>query len=181
MVTLWGGGAILKPTQWVAKASEQPLSVALIQPNVPQEHKWDPQWYRPILRQLREATEPVLGEDIVIWPESAVPNYYRLQRAQGFLDPLASPWRRPDTTRSSSGFLSWLPGSHSIYNSIVALGYGEGVYHKQRLVPFGEYVPLEHWLRGLIDFFDLLMSSFSPGPPAQKPRAPAPIASPRLL
>ena len=31
LVTLWGGGAVLKPTQWVAKASEQPITVALVQ------------------------------------------------------------------------------------------------------------------------------------------------------
>ena len=37
MVTVWGGGAILKPTQWVAKASEKPLTVAIVQPNVSQE------------------------------------------------------------------------------------------------------------------------------------------------
>ena len=87
LVTLWGGGAILKPTQWVAKASERPLTVAMVQPNVPQEHKWDPKWYNPILQQLQVATDGLLGHDIVIWPESAIPGYY--QGAQGFLQPMA--------------------------------------------------------------------------------------------
>ena len=55
------------------------------------------------------------------------------------------------------------------YNSVTALGQGSGVYHKQHLVPFGEYVPLEDLLRGLIAFFDLPMSAFSSGPADQPP------------
>ena len=51
----------------------------------------------------------------------------------------------------------------SRYNSIVALGNGDGQYDKQKLVPFGEFVPLESMLRGLISFFDLPMSNFSRG------------------
>jgi apolipoprotein N-acyltransferase len=34
---LWGGGLMLKPIEWVAPASEEPLSVAIYQPNIPLE------------------------------------------------------------------------------------------------------------------------------------------------
>ena len=166
VITLWGGGAVLKPTQWVARASEHPLSVAIYQPNIPQEHKWDPAWYGPILSQLQEATEPLLGHDIVIWPEAAIPNYY--QRAQDFLRPVSERAAAVNTTLIT-GIPFRQDHSETYFNSIAALGYGQGVYHKQRLVPFGEYVPLEKLLRGLIAFFDLPMSSFSPGPAEQEP------------
>lgn len=166
LITLWGGGDILKSTQWVARATEEPLKVALVQPNVPQENKWDPRWYRPILSQLREATNPLLGHDIVIWPESAIPNFY--QQAQDFLVPLSESAAAANTTLIT-GVPFRPPSSDKYHNSIAVLGFGEGVYHKQRLVPFGEYVPLENVLRGLIDFFDLPMSAFSPGSEDQKP------------
>ena len=50
-----------------------------------------------------------------------------------------------------------------MHNSVVAIGNAQGIYHKQKLVPFGEYVPLQDLLRGLIAFFDLPMSDFRKG------------------
>lgn len=166
VVALWAGGKALGPIEWVAPASDETLSVAVYQPNVPQEHKWDRSWYRPILTQLAKATRNHLGYDILVWPEAAVPNFY--QGARDFLDPLAQSARDASTTLITG--IPFRPeGSEQYHNSILALGYGEGTYHKQRLVPFGEYVPLEQWLRGLIAFFDLPMSAFSPGPEGQQP------------
>ncbi len=166
VATLWGGGGVLKPIQWVANASETPLRVALYQPNIPQEHKWDPAWYEPILYQLRDASNDYFGSDILVWPEAAIPGYY--ERARSFLEPIALRARAEETA-----LISGIPlrgqGEGVYHNSIMVLGHGEGTYHKRRLVPFGEYVPLERWLRGLIQFFDLPMSSFSPGPEQQKP------------
>jgi apolipoprotein N-acyltransferase len=109
--------------------------------------------------------------DIVFWPEAAIPAFYDV--VQPFFDAVAAnaahsqhtliagvPFRIPPSRELPEG---------GIYNSAVALGVGEGVYHKQHLVPFGEYVPLEKYLRGLIQFFDLPMSDFYAGPSDQPP------------
>lgn len=165
LATLWGGGLMLKPIEWVAPASEQPISVAIYQPNIPLEQKWDRRSYQNILRQYERAVSPMFAHDLVLWPESAIPR--TADRAGDFLDPIARRASLSDTvlitgipTRNDQG---------QYFNSIIALGQGKGQYDKQRLVPFGEYVPLEAQLRGLIDFFDLPMSNFSKGSSQQGP------------
>ncbi len=64
MGTVWLGGAVLRPIEWVVKASEQPLTVAIYQPNVPQERKWDPNYYRVILDQLKRASTPLVRSPV---------------------------------------------------------------------------------------------------------------------
>ncbi len=165
VVTVWVGGLALRPIEWVVPASEAPLSVALYQANIPQERKWDRRYYESILKRYERAVRPMLGHDIVLWPESAIPRIY--DAARDFLDPIARRASLADST-----LITGVPSRNdagAFRNSIVALGQGEGIYHKQRLVPFGEYVPLEQWLRGLIAFFDMPMSNFSSGPPDQPP------------
>ena len=166
VATLWAGGGVLKPIEWVVPAARYPVSVVLYQPNIPQDKKWDRSWYPRILAAYEREVKHQYGADIILWPESAIPNYY--QRARDFLDPVAALAADRESTLILG--IPYRPsGSPDYFNSILALGHGEGVYHKQRLVPFGEYVPLEGVLRGLIAFFDLPMSAFSAGPEQQPP------------
>ncbi len=165
LATLWGGGLMLRPIEWVAPAAELPLSVAIYQPNIPLEKKWDRRYYRAILDQYEQAVRPMFEHDLVLWPESAIPRVF--DAASDFFDPIDRRASLSDTV-----LITGIPTRDKdkrFYNSIVALGQGTGQYDKQRLVPFGEYVPLEEWLRGLIDFFDLPMSDFSRGASKQGP------------
>ncbi|EED35606.1 apolipoprotein N-acyltransferase [Luminiphilus syltensis NOR5-1B] len=158
------GGAALGNVSWT-KATGEPLQVSIVQPNIPQEKKWDPRFLPSMLERFENTTASLYADsDLVLWPEAAVPAINR--RGQLFLDHSAE-----EAARANSALVAGIAsrGERGFHNSIVALGTGSGIYHKQKLVPFGEYVPLEHWLRGLIEFFDLPMSNFTSGDAQQKP------------
>ena len=106
--------------------------------------------------------------ELIVWPETAVP--VLKEYAEGYLAVMA----RIASDRQAA-LITGVPlrqvnaaGERRFYNAITVLGEGQGTYLKQKLVPFGEYVPLQDLLRGLIAFFDLPMSDFARGP-AQQP------------
>ncbi len=177
LASLWLSGGLLKQLDWVQPVDSQPVRVAMVQANIPQELKWNPDQYWPTLKLYEEMSVPLWSQaDIVIWPEAAIPGFY--QRAQPFLDQIAR-----QAASEGSSLVTGIPfrieseqtGQYQYFNGVVALGNGLGSYHKQRLVPFGEYVPLESLLRGMIQFFDLPMSSFSPGARDQQPLQAGPL------
>ncbi|HWV13804.1 MAG TPA: apolipoprotein N-acyltransferase [Cellvibrio sp.] len=161
---LWGAGFALKDIEWT-QASADPISIALVQPNVAQEDKWQESFRNPTLDLLRNQTEPLWDHNIIIWPEAAIPLLYT--EALPFLNEINRK-ASDHHTGLISGIIFDDQTKDAYYNSVATFGDAIGIYHKRRLVPFGEYVPLGEWLRGLIDFFNLPTSYINLGPSEQR-------------
>lgn len=162
----WLAGLLLKEQAWTSPAGE-PLKVVAVQGNVEQNLKWQPQQLQAQLALYRELTLAAPAADLYVWPETAVP--VLKEYAEGYLEVMSQQVRE-----RQAALITGLPvrevdaqGRPRYYNALQALGEGEGLYFKQKLVPFGEYVPLQDLLRGLIAFFDLPMSDFAKGPADQ--------------
>ena len=154
--------ALAIPSDWTT-AEEKALKVTLIQPNIPQRIKWDPNYRADIFNTYKELSLKNLNTELMLWPETAIPALF--QHAASDLNPLLDQLEQNGVTLLS-GLPSMTadtnhPKGYRLHNSVAALTNGTGIYHKQRLVPFGEYLPLENHLRGLLAFFNLPMSSFS--------------------
>ncbi len=158
----WIAGLALSPLEWVRPGSSH--TAALVQGNVDQSVKWQAENRIPIVDRYLEMTEPYWGNDLIVWPEAAITLFEH--QAGAVLELLDERGEHSGTTvllgiptaeRTPGG--DWL-----VYNSALATGVGNGRYSKRRLAPFGDYVPFEGLLRGLIGFFDLPMSAFRPGP-----------------
>ncbi|SFM40449.1 apolipoprotein N-acyltransferase [Marinobacter zhejiangensis] len=164
----WLLGPALNSVAWT-QLSAAPISVATMQGNVPQLIKWDPNHLKQQIVTYLGLTNQDWQQDLILWPETAIP---LTQDQAGAIFEHIETNLGPNSTLITG--IPWYGFSDRIedftfHNSIMALGNGEGMYHKQKLVPFGEYVPLQQWLRGLIGFFDLPMSEFSRGPAHQSP------------
>jgi len=145
--------------------NSQALKIALVQPNISQNDKWDRRHFSRIMDILYAQSEDHWQADLLVWPEGAIPAYRHQVR-----DIIADLNRR--SMASHSKLLVGLPvydfEQKLSYSAMIALGGEPQEYHKQVLVPFGEYVPLGGLLRGVIEFFNLPMSSFSPATKPQK-------------
>lgn len=167
-LALWLAGAAFTHTTW-ATPGTAPIKVGMVQPNIDQSIKlnWDYDTVEASLAQLRNLSEPLWeANDWVIWPEAAIPTALTYQSALPFLEEMN---RRAAQAQAAlfTGVIFADKERRHYYNSIAGLGEGLGFYHKRRLVPFGEYVPLEEQLRGLIEFFDLPTSYINLGPQQQ--------------
>jgi apolipoprotein N-acyltransferase len=140
------------------------VRVGLIQGNVPQDRKWDPEFSSQILSSYLDASRQAAdrGARLIIWPESATPFYYQRGPQAAAIRFLAR--ERQVWILLGSDELD--PGQPGVsYNSAFLIrpdGSTAGVYRKVRLVPFGEYVPF----KSLLFFAEPLVeavSDFAPG------------------
>src|SRR5690606_20537656 len=155
-----------KDHDWTRAAGDS-LTVAAVQGNVEQNLKWDPAQLNAQLALYRDLSFSARQVDLLVWPETAIPVLKDM--AQGYIGVMDRFARD-----RNSALITGVPvrqsnerGEIRYYNAITSFGEAQGTYLKQKLVPFGEYVPLQDLLRGLIAFFDLPMSDFARGPSDQ--------------
>jgi apolipoprotein N-acyltransferase len=166
-LVFWVAGAVLNTITW-AEPEATPIRIGMVQPNVDQGTKltFNETTTIAALDQLRELSTDLWDNDWVVWPEAAIPTTLTFHEALPFLEEMNSKASAANAALFT-GVIYEDRDKHKFYNSVVGLGEGYGFYHKRRLVPFGEYVPLEDQLRGLIEFFNLPTSFIHIGPQDQ--------------
>lgn len=133
--------------------SDKSIRVAAIQGNNPNSNIWDDNTIYDVLdvheRLTRDAARN--GADIVVWSETAFPfNFFKFDILPERISSLA---KETGVTILVSAFTE-SEQSDILYVSIIEAkpdgSFGEVTYHKQRLVPFGEFVPMRELIVKLI-------------------------------
>jgi apolipoprotein N-acyltransferase len=145
-VAVWGTWRVADGSLTRAGTS---IRVGLIQGNVEQKEKWDPRQARRIFTTYIAMTRDAVkrGAQYVIWPESATPFMFEENAVDGqAIRDLAREVRVPIQFGSDQMEGGAVP---HLYNSAFLIapdGSTGAVYRKMQLVPFGEFIPLQHWI-----------------------------------
>lgn len=160
LVALWLGGAALQQVEWTRPAGA-PFTASVLQANIPQAIKWDPGARLDILDAYVDLTLAHLDSDLILWPETAIPDF--LHEVRGTLiEPLAERARR-EGAEIVLGVPVLDQATGRYYNGLISIGSAEDLYAKRHLVPFGEFMPFKAWLGPLAQAFEVPMSDFTRG------------------
>jgi len=151
------------------RLSDEVLKVGVVQPNVDQAIRWDPGTAGRIQADLEDQTRALCRADrpvVVLWPESASPFAWSFDAA--FRERVQRLCRELDVAILLSTVWSDAPGDEDApyYNAALVVTKDGPVlppYFKQRLVPFGEYVPLAPVLRMIKPISRAVPGGFAPG------------------
>ena len=138
-----------------APVGSRTLRVALVQPSIPQTLIWDPRENSNRFDQLLALSKEALASDpdLLVWPEAAVPNVLRYEpesiEAVRELVRNHKVWLVLGADDAVPKQTTGEKPQYDYYNSAFLINpSGEliSVYRKEKLVIFGEYVPLARWL-----------------------------------
>ncbi|HEX6266411.1 MAG TPA: apolipoprotein N-acyltransferase [Burkholderiales bacterium] len=160
-------GQALRHVDWSEPAGE-PVTVALLQGNIPQDLKFRPERYARTLEIYAGLIEGASARLIVL-PETALPRFHDLVEPE-YLARLEAAAKRGGGDLLLGIPYRAAPGEY--YNSALTLGASpRQAYHKVHLVPFGEFVPPGFgWVLRLVQ---IPLSDFSRGARDQRPLAVA--------
>ena len=135
------------------KKEGESITVAAAQGNIPSGEKWDEDSLDHIIDTYESLTVAAAsnGATVVVWPETAIPyNLSKRPDIEWFVCNLA---KENEVTILLPVFTED-EESDLFYNSIVEVRpdgkIGKNIYSKQRLVPFGEFVPMRDLVMVLV-------------------------------
>ena len=142
-VLLFVGGMFVANRETLA---EKTLHIVCVQPSVPQTLIWSPTEDEKRFAELLAVSKRAVSNDtdLLVWPESGVPMFdgvYSIVSQFAQSNHVAILFNGDDA--------EFRPDATNFFNSAFLIqpdGKCAGVYHKQKLVIFGEYVPLARWL-----------------------------------
>lgn len=161
---LLAAGALLRDVRW-SEAQGEPVSVALLQGNIPQDLKWRPEKFADSLRAYYRLALDNPAQ-LTVLPETALPAFLDQIPGEylGELEKLAL------RERGDLLFGIAIGDGKTYANGAVSLGASPAQrYAKSHLVPFGEFVPAGFaWFMALAR---IPMSDFTAGRTDQPPLA----------
>jgi apolipoprotein N-acyltransferase len=152
------GIAIRSVTEFGEPVSRK-TSVSLLQGNIAQTLKWDPERFASTLVLYEKLITEAKGE-LIILPETALPS--TLDR----IDPAYIERLRKIAVAKNTNLIIGVPvqEKEKFYNAAISLGVEPTQqYRKVHLVPFGEYMPLRGALAWFYANLTIPMSDFSKG------------------
>jgi len=157
-------GYALQQVDWT-EATGEPLTVTMVQGNIPQQLKWRRDQRDNIFNTYWRETSQHWDSDLIIWPETALPGH-SLQISESLLPALQAAALQHDTS-ILSGLVYGEAGQPRFYNSVMQFGRQQGLYHKRHLVMFGEYYPMRWLLDFLSGVINIPYSDLAEGPEKQ--------------
>ena len=157
---VWTGGLLLGHVGWTTPLGE-PIKVALVQGNIPQRDKWQPDKLLDSLAHYADQSFALKDIDLIVWPETAIAAFYD-QVSENYI-----PYIEEKLQDSGASLLTGIPvldrTTWEYYNAVVSLGGERAFYYKRHLVPYGEYLPLRRVFGTTLDALAVPNADFSSG------------------
>ena len=166
-------GFTLRHVEWTQETGS-PITVRLLQGNVPQDRKFDYAFLSSILQKYHALITDAPA-DLIATPETAIPSFPQ-QLPTGYLDSLQRYANGSGSTLAVG--IPLLDGPRQYANSVIALMPQPGSYRydKAHLVPFGEFIP-----PGFRWFTDMLNIPLNDATRGKTMQAPFPVKDQMVL
>lgn len=157
----------------MARFLEHPRSLltvqaALLQPNIDQYKKWTPEYEEEIANTLKNMGQQLSGTGtyLAVWPESVVPGSLTDEK---YFNLFADIGKQSAAYQVLGSNIATEQAQYVGAYLMTPDGEGLSAYRKEKLVPFGEFIPFERLLQYVLKDIEVMgaLGSFVPGPRGQ--------------